>query len=235
MVVLSAAELSSGESHVLSENSRFLPTTAKRWVFRELRLPVLVACLVVLGLAATAFVGTHAGTGAVSTTPTPDKPPPPPPPPAPRYVPPPPPPAPRYVPPPPPPAVAVKPKRTTVPHRRVVRRHVKQAKKKTPATVHLKAPIAAPLAPAGARPHWLVSALSAGQVDSNTSTKGVALALGGTLVLSLVLLGLALAPLRMVPRSVQGAVYERREPLLYTAGLVYLATGLSLAIALVMS
>ncbi len=92
-----------------------------------------------------------------------------------------------------------------------------------------------PLAPPGTRPHWLATALSVGQVDSGSSSKGVALALGGTLVLSLVLLGLALAPLRMVPRSVQGAVYERREPLLYTAGLIYLATGLSLAIALFMS
>ena len=150
------------------------------------------------------------------------------------------PPRPRYVPPPPPPPAVIvkprpKPKPAAVPHRRAVRRHVKRVKKKPTAPVHLKAPIAVPLAPPGAPPHRRTAALSAGQVDSGSSSRGVALALGGTLALSLVLLGLALAPLRMLPRSLQVGVYERREPLLYTAGLIYVATGLSLATALFMS
>ena len=147
-----------------------------------------------------------------------------------------PPPTPRYVPPPPPPAVAVTPRPATVPHKRIVKHHVKRRpKKKSSPKVQLKTPIAAPLQPANRRPKSLATALSVGQVDSRSSPESVALALGGTLALSLVLLGLALAPLRILPRTVQGVVYERREPLLYTAGVIYFTTGLSLAIALFMS
>ena len=198
----------------------------------------LLVCLGLLGLAATyGFAGgSHAATGAAATLPNPDPPPPPPPPPTPRYVPPPPPPTPRYVPPPPPPAVAVTPRPATVRHKRIVKHHVKRRpKKKSSPKVQLKTKIAAPLQPANRRPKSLATPLSVGQVDSGSSSESVALALGGTLALSLVLLGLALAPLRILPRTVQGVVYERREPLLYTAGVIYFTTGLSLAIALFMS
>ena len=132
--------------------------------------------------------------------------------------------------------MAVTPRPATVPHKRIVKHHVKRRpKKKSSPKVQLKTPITAPRQPANRRPKTLATALSAGQVDSGSSPEGVALALGGTLALSLVLLGLALAPTRILPRSVQGVVYERREPLLYTAGVIYLTTGLSLAIALFMS
>jgi hypothetical protein len=70
---------------------------------------------------------------------------------------------------------------------------------------------------------------------SSSSPPVVALALSFTLALSLVLAGLALTPLRLVPRGVRAVVYDRREPLVYTAVVVYLTTGLSLAIALVLS
>jgi hypothetical protein len=70
---------------------------------------------------------------------------------------------------------------------------------------------------------------------SSPSSRQVAVALGFTLGLSLVLAGLALAPLRLVPRGVRAVVYDRREPLVYTALVVYLTTGLSLAIVLVQS
>jgi hypothetical protein len=68
------------------------------------------------------------------------------------------------------------------------------------------------------------------------SPKVVELGLGLTLGLSLVLFALALAPLRVLPRSFQMAAYDgRREPLLYAAVVIYLATGLSLVIALLAS
>jgi hypothetical protein len=70
---------------------------------------------------------------------------------------------------------------------------------------------------------------------SSSGTPVVGLALSFTLGLSLVLVGLALSPLRLVPSGVRAVVYARREPLLYTASVVYLTTGLSLAIALVLS
>jgi uncharacterized membrane protein YidH (DUF202 family) len=70
---------------------------------------------------------------------------------------------------------------------------------------------------------------------SSPSSRQVAVALGFTLGLSLVLAGLALAPLRLVPRGVRAVVYDRREPLAYTALVVYLTTGLSLAIVLALS
>jgi hypothetical protein len=47
--------------------------------------------------------------------------------------------------------------------------------------------------------------------------------------------GLALTPLRLVPRGVRAIVYDRREPLVYTALVVYLTTGLSLAIVVALS
>ena len=70
---------------------------------------------------------------------------------------------------------------------------------------------------------------------SSSSPPVVALALSFTLALSLVLAGLALTPLRLVPRGVRALVYDPREPLVYTAVVVYLTTGLSLAIALALS
>ena len=60
-------------------------------------------------------------------------------------------------------------------------------------------------------------------------------ALGLTFALSLVLVGLALVPFRRLPRPAQVIAYDRREPLLYTAVVIYVTTGLSLAIALLMS
>jgi hypothetical protein len=61
-------------------------------------------------------------------------------------------------------------------------------------------------------------------------------ALGLTFVLSLVLVGLALVPFRRrLPRPAQGTAFDRREPLLYTGIVIYLTTGVSLAIALLMS
>jgi hypothetical protein len=63
----------------------------------------------------------------------------------------------------------------------------------------------------------------------------VPVGLGLTFALSLVLVGLALAPFRALPRPVQVATYDRREPLLYTGIVIYLTTGLSLAIALLFS
>ena len=63
----------------------------------------------------------------------------------------------------------------------------------------------------------------------------VPLALAITLGLSLVLVGLALTPLWVLPRPAQAVVPDRREPLLYTAVVIYITTGLSLAIALLLS
>jgi hypothetical protein len=63
----------------------------------------------------------------------------------------------------------------------------------------------------------------------------VPLGLGLTFGLSLLLFGLALAPFETLPSSVRLVVIERRQPLLYSAVLIYLATGLSLGIALLLS
>jgi len=63
----------------------------------------------------------------------------------------------------------------------------------------------------------------------------VPVALGLTLALSLVLVGLALAPFRRLPRPAQVIAYDRREPFLYAGIVIYLTTGVSLAIALLMS
>jgi hypothetical protein len=60
-------------------------------------------------------------------------------------------------------------------------------------------------------------------------------ALGLAFALSLVLVGLALAPFRRLPRPAQMIAYDRREPLLYTGIVIYITTGVSLAIALLMS
>ena len=69
---------------------------------------------------------------------------------------------------------------------------------------------------------------------SSSLSRYVPLALSLTLALSFVLVGLALAPSRLVPRSLQRVVSDRREPLLFSAAVVYATTGLSLAIALVL-
>jgi hypothetical protein len=81
------------------------------------------------------------------------------------------------------------------------------------------------LPPAGAR---------LGEVESS-SPAVVELGLGFALALSVLLFGLAVTPLRALPRPVRAAAYDRREPLLYIAVVIYITTGLSLAIALVMS
>jgi uncharacterized membrane protein YidH (DUF202 family) len=60
----------------------------------------------------------------------------------------------------------------------------------------------------------------------------VPLGLSFTLGLALVLVGLALTPLRLLPRPAQAMAYDRREPLLYAAAVLYVATGASIAIVL---
>jgi hypothetical protein len=69
----------------------------------------------------------------------------------------------------------------------------------------------------------------------SSSPAVVELGLGFTLGLSLLLFGLALTPLRALPRPFRAVAYDRREPLLYSAVVIYIATGLSIAIALLMS
>jgi hypothetical protein len=63
----------------------------------------------------------------------------------------------------------------------------------------------------------------------------VPVVLGGTLGLSLVLVGLALMPLWVLPRPVRAGVYDRREQLLHSAVVIYVTTGMSLVIALFLS
>jgi len=63
-------------------------------------------------------------------------------------------------------------------------------------------------------------------------TPVVPLGLSFTLGLSFVLIGLALAPLRLLPRPAQAVAFGKREPLLYAAAVLYVATGASLAIVL---
>jgi hypothetical protein len=73
-----------------------------------------------------------------------------------------------------------------------------------------------------------------GQVESS-SPAVVELGLGFTLGTSLLLFGLVLTPLRALPRPFRAVAYDRREALLYVAVVIYITTGLSLAIALLMS
>jgi hypothetical protein len=63
----------------------------------------------------------------------------------------------------------------------------------------------------------------------------VPLALGTTFGLSLVLVGLALMPVWVLPRPVRSGLYDRREQLIYSALVIYITTGVSLVIALLMS
>jgi hypothetical protein len=51
----------------------------------------------------------------------------------------------------------------------------------------------------------------------------------------MVLVGFALVSFRCLPRSAQVIAYDRREPLLYSGIVIYLTTGVSLMIALLMS
>jgi hypothetical protein len=91
---------------------------------------------------------------------------------------------------------------------------------------HAAAPrVDAFLPPAGARQDEIGSG----------SPAVVELGLGFTLALSALLLGLVVTPLRALPRPVRAAANDRREPLLYIAVVIYITTGLSIAIALLMS
>jgi hypothetical protein len=116
----------------------------------------------------------------------------------------------------------------------VVRQHPNRPKRKP------KKQPAAPLTPPRSRVAPALRAvppkvLTVGEVNSSSSSAVVPLGLGFTFALSLVLVGLALAPFRVLPKPVQAVAYDRREPLLYTGIAIYLTTGLSLAIALLMS
>jgi hypothetical protein len=73
------------------------------------------------------------------------------------------------------------------------------------------------------------------EAGSSSSPMIVQLGLGFTFALSLVLVGLAVAPFRDLPEAVQTVAYNRREPLLYTGIVIYITTGVSLAIALLLS
>jgi hypothetical protein len=188
----------------------------------------LVWLAVVIALAG----ASHAATSAATAGPNPDPPPPPPPPPTHTYIAPPPP-APQQAPaPPPPPQVTA----VTRPpsHRHVVHRKAKRSSRRaaTPKK-HVSARVSRPN---GALPRPRTrQPVRPDTRSSSFSAPVVPFALSFTLALSLVLLGLALAPLRLVPRSVQALVYGRRQPLLFGGVMVYMTTGVSLAIALVMS
>ena len=73
------------------------------------------------------------------------------------------------------------------------------------------------------------------KAGNDSPLRVIPLGLGLTFGFSLVLFGLALAPLGMLPASVRPVVLQRRQPLFYSAVLIYLATGLSLGIALLLS
>jgi hypothetical protein len=72
------------------------------------------------------------------------------------------------------------------------------------------------------------------EVESS-SPAVVELGLGFALALSVLLFGLAATPLRAWPQPVRAAAHDRRAPLLYIAVVIYITTGLSIAIALLMS
>jgi hypothetical protein len=191
----------------------------------------LLCCSFIAGVATIAIAGrSQAALKAAATLPNPDPPPVPPPPPAPPPPPPPPPPPvspppPPVQPPPPPPAVT-RPAAAARP--RAVRHSVRRrSHKKMRRRVH-RATL--PILPKRLQPP------SPPRVKhtSSSSSRLVPLALSLTLALSFVLVGLALAPSRLVPRPLQRVVSDRREPLVFSAAVVYATTGLSLAIALVL-
>jgi hypothetical protein len=135
----------------------------------------------------------------------------------------------------------------TVPPPPVVRKHPKtnvKAKARAKARAKAKAKRAAirptppskPVKRAKPRP-VLVSprVRNVSEVDSSSSPMIVQLGLGFTFALSLVFVGLAVAPFRALPGAVQSVAYNRREPLLYTGIVIYITTGVSLAIALLLS
>jgi outer membrane biosynthesis protein TonB len=235
----------------LKENSKFRSATGAGCVSGRCLWLALLGCLVLLGFAATyAFAGrSHAATQAVTTLPKPDPPPPPPPPPA-RHVPPPPPPPvsppppppppPAPAPAPPPPPAAVVTPRATAPPPPVVRQHPKQRpKKKARAKTQPATPVTKPNKPVKrAKPP--VRAVSprvrtVSAVKSSSTPIVVPLGLGLAFALSIVLAGLALTPFRRLPRAAQMVAYDRREPLLYSGIVIYITTGVSLVIALLMS
>jgi len=199
----------------------------------------LLACLMLSGFAAAyALAGpSNAHTQAVTTLPKPDPKPPPPPPPRPPPPPPvappaaPPPPPPPLAPPPPPPAVATRPtvRVPAKPH------SIRRPKKHKPKPRIAKGSIS-PRPPAVPRVDAFPPPTRARHHEVESSSPAVVeLGLGFTLGASLLLFGLALTPFRALPRPFRAVAYDRREPLLYVAVVIYITTGLSLAIALLMS
>ena len=209
----------------------------------------VLGCFVVLGLAAAyAFTGGSQAATQGTTLPNPDLPPPPPPPPAHAHAPPPPPP-PSYVPPPPPPAAAVTPPHMSTHSRSTARQQAQKAKAAAKAKAASRARAAAQArAKAAAKAKAAANAkvtgppaksrrttLTGSTANSSSVSTVVPAALGLALALSLVLVGLALMPFRRLTRPAQVIAHDRREPLLYTAVVIYVTTGLSLAITLLMS
>jgi hypothetical protein len=131
----------------------------------------------------------------------------------------------------------------TAPSRPVVRQQPhRRPKKKAKAKANAKAKATPPRSPTKtakpAKPPPAVlspTGLTVSKAGSSSSSTVVSLALGLTFVLSLVLAGLGLVPFRRLPRAAQAIAYDRREPLLYTGIVIYITTGVSLVIALLMS
>jgi hypothetical protein len=118
------------------------------------------------------------------------------------------------------------------PHRRPKAKPKAKARAKAKVTPPPLKPVKATKPPLGA---LSPTALTVSKANSTSSSMVVPLALGLAFALSLALVGLALAPFRRLPRTAQAVAYDKREPLLYTGIVIYITTGVSLVIALLMS
>jgi hypothetical protein len=209
----------------------------------------LLACLAVAGFGATyAFAGgSHAATAGPTTIPNPDPPPPtttrltpppPPPPPVKTYAPPPPPPPPPppAAPPPPPAApraaVTPPPQVKSRPHRRA-RPHPRPAQKPRPQTSG-SAAVARTTARSRGLETLAPAAFPAPASGSTSSRFLVELIIALGLTLALLVLAVAATPPRLLPRSVAGLVYDRRDSLMFGALATAFSIGLG-AIAVLVS